>query len=331
MPGDARANRSGVTVAAAGLGQALLALWGTLGAATASGQIVFHEASDPDIEWQRDLTSAAAELTFSADGEHLILWHNDGRRSAVATFDAASGTLVRERTLGADRSVRAIAVSSTGRLAAAAQDFIDVFDLASGEPVFGRFLCEGCDIAALAFSPDGTKLAMQDWRRPRDRALGIGVARILDLATRRVVELEAIAGSRNAVSFAKDGSRLLTAHVEFLGREEWLGFRVWDIAAPTLRYTASFPRSTMGAIATGAIDGARRQRQRRPYRDAGSHRIDGPLVRADDPESVCGRGWPALRRRARARRARRRRGVRRQLRASLRRRFHDHSQSIGQR
>ena len=135
-------DRCRVTGAAATRPAASIALLCALGAATASGQIVFHEASDPDIEWQRDLTSYAAELAYSGDGKHVILSHGGGGRHAVATFDAANGALVREQIVSPDVSTRATAVSSTGRLAVAAQDFIDVFDLSSGERSFDRFTCD---------------------------------------------------------------------------------------------------------------------------------------------------------------------------------------------
>ena len=234
-----------------------LALWLAVAAvAPARAQIVFHEASDPDIEWQRDLSSYAVHVAFSGDGEQVVLLHESDRWQAVTTFDVANGATVREQAVRLDGIARAIAVSANGRLAVAAPGHVDVFDLSSGQPVLDRFECAGCNISALAFSPDGSTLAMQDVRAPRERALGVGAARILDLETMRVAELEAIAGSRRAVSFSPDGGRLLTAHTAYLGAEEYLGFRVWATAGPRLLYTASFTASTMGAIGTGAVDGA---------------------------------------------------------------------------
>jgi len=233
-----------------------LAFWLTVAvSATASGQIFFTEAADPDVEWQRDLSSWAMQIAFSPDAKHLVLLHGKDGWQAVTTFDAANGAEVRE-LVNEDGIASAIAVSARGRLALAAAGHVDLLDLLSAKPVVDRFECAGCNVSVLAFSADGSKLAMQDARTVRERLLGIGVARILDLETQGVVELEAIAGPRGAVAFSRDGGRLLTAHTAYVDRAEMAGFKVWDTAGPRLEYSASFPGATMGAIATGAVDGA---------------------------------------------------------------------------
>jgi hypothetical protein len=206
-------------------------------------------ADAPDIEWRRDLSQHTSELGFSADGRYIVML--GGR--ALTLLDVATAQIAYEQP--ADWPNGVIAVSATDRLAGMVSNYIDLYELHSPQRI-DRLACPRCNFGVLAFSADGSRLAQQDKHSPYERMQRIGVARVIDLETMSVIELEAVTGAIAKVAFSRDGRRFLATHITHVGREEQLGYRVWDTADWSLQRTVALPGWTMGAIATGAVDRA---------------------------------------------------------------------------
>lgn len=210
-----------------------------------SGSVV--ATSVADIAWQRNVGWHTSKIAFSADGMKVVALHGN----MLSVFASLDGRLVRDHIVNEPRAiVRTMALSSTDKLAVAAPKYIDLFDLGSTERI-ERIPCGPCNISALEFSPDGSKLAAQDSSTGAERMNGIGAVRVFDLRTERIATLKAVTG-RSHLSFSPDGGRLLATHISYVGSVESLGYRVWDSANLELLRSADFPEWTMGTVAAGS-------------------------------------------------------------------------------
>jgi WD40 repeat protein len=213
----------------------------------------FFGAPPSEIVWRRELSSWTYALNFSANGAQLVALH-DG---TLSFFDAADATPLGKLEPLPPRGGRAVALSATDTLAVTAGTYIDLYDLRSIERL-DRIACSACNllVRALAFSPDGRRLALQDFTTGNDRTRNHGAVRVVDLKTKKVVaELEA-AARIPWVSFSRDGRKLLAAYATGGGPGEQEGFRVWDTADWRILLTAAFPGATADSMATGAVDGS---------------------------------------------------------------------------
>lgn len=120
-------------------------------------------ASAPQIVWRRVQPLGTHTLLFSADGTRLVA--HQGIDSA-RVFDAADGALLREIEFSAPRGSRAVTLSVANALAVSAGTYVDLYNLGAAERL-DRIACATCNrnLWTLAFSPDGSRLALQD--RPR--------------------------------------------------------------------------------------------------------------------------------------------------------------------
>src|SRR5690606_2444298 len=150
--------------------------------------------STPKSVWRIDWPSqgaAAREARFSADGT----WIAALKGPEVIHIDASNGAMAPEAIVRhSSELVYTMALSANSRLAAlGGYGHVDLYELASGRRI-RRFQCAECVIGAIAFSPDGTKLAFQDRKPGIQRRRGLGSVRIADLRTGGMVEREAITG-----------------------------------------------------------------------------------------------------------------------------------------
>lgn len=202
-----------------------------------------------DVVWRHEIDWHASAIAFSADGTQVLSLHG----GVVSVFASIDGRLLRDQRVDEPRAItRAMALSSSDKLAVGAPQYIDLYDLDSAERV-DRMPCASCNISALAFSPDGSKLAVQDSSTGPERLNGVGAVRVFDLVTQRIATLEAVTG-RPHLAFSRDGLTLLATHITYVGRIERLGFRVWDTAGGKLLHSADFPDWTMGTVATGSTE-----------------------------------------------------------------------------
>ncbi len=172
----------------------------TLATASIDGTIKLWDVSTGDLK----KTLAAHKswvnsLAYSATGDRLVSGSSDG---TVIVWAAKTGELV--RTIDATKGeVRSVAVSPDGTLIAAGLRFgtVNVWAAADGKE---RLSLPGQgDMVAVAFSPDGKRLATTegDWNRG-------GVVKLRDATTGDLVMRFQHSGEVTAVAFSADGNRL---------------------------------------------------------------------------------------------------------------------------
>jgi WD40 repeat protein len=133
-------------------------------------------------------------LAFSPDGGRMVIADSSGR---VLLWNVGAGEEL-ARWRAHESGIIGLALSPDGRQFATAcyvEPVVRLWDATSGGP--RRSLTVPPGVAALAFSPDGTLVAM---------ARGDGIASLSDVASgRQVGAVRAPSGSLQAVAFSEDG------------------------------------------------------------------------------------------------------------------------------
>ncbi len=170
-------------------------------------------------------------LRFTPDGKHLLSWGDD---MDLRRWDVRAGTLVAEHAIrpvspAADKNAEpattwemagrldgALITADGSRLVFSSHQGVQVFDSATGKQV-GWFDHDSGHTEGLASSPDGRRLLLSGWGKPRRVVLPAGrivnrsgppVVSVRELATGRLVwrrEVEGVADRMGGVAFSPDG------------------------------------------------------------------------------------------------------------------------------
>ncbi len=171
---------------------------------------LLHTLREPSQNWSG--SSHVVSAAFGPGGRHVVTTHNYGR--AARLWDAATGAEITTGFVGHEDTVRAAAFSSDGRFLAtgSADGTARLWDLAALQPAAPhrqRWLAGGFLQAAVAFSPDGRRLAMPEpWQ-------GRGRVHIWDLEKGQELickgDLRTMVAS---VAFSPDGRWLVAAAMD---------------------------------------------------------------------------------------------------------------------
>jgi WD40 repeat protein len=152
-------------------------------------------------------------VAFSPDGSRLFMADSAGQ---MKIWDVGVGA-ERACRQAHDAGIMAMAISPDDRLFATTSycdGVVRLWDAADGEPRGSLEVPTG--VAGLAFSPDGTTLAM---------ARGDGIASLSDVASgREVGTIRVPTGALQAVAFSEDGRVLATGGVDG-------SVRLWDVSS----------------------------------------------------------------------------------------------------
>jgi WD40 repeat protein/tRNA A-37 threonylcarbamoyl transferase component Bud32 len=177
---------------------------------------LLHTLKEPARNWGGTHVVSAA---FGAGGRYVVTTHNYGRVARL--WDAATGVEVTTNFVGHEDTVRAAAFSPDGRfLATGSADgtarLWDVAALKPEAPHRQRWLAGGFLNAAVAFSPDGRRLAMPEpWQ-------GQARIHIWNIQTGREVVCKGDDRAMlTSVAFSPDGRWLIAASLDRLAR-------LWD-------------------------------------------------------------------------------------------------------
>ncbi len=150
---------------------------------------VLHSLSISSIP---EIPFALVSVQFAADGRSIVSGSWDG---SVRVWDAESGVELHRIEIGSP--VDGLALSPDGEMVAVvAGESASLWDLGSGERVAAL---AGRSIVAVAFSPDGTRVATGGWD---------GLVRVSHLAPGVPDEVLVAHDGVMAVTFSPDGSRL---------------------------------------------------------------------------------------------------------------------------
>ncbi len=191
------------------------------------------------LEGHRHYVSA---LAFSPSSKVIATGSFDRN---IILWDVETGDRVKWFS-GHARFVSSIAYSPDGKLVASGGGDgvgkggeLYLWDTATGRLKWSLKGGNDVQIAVVAFSPDGQAFAAG--------AL-MGVTRIFETATGRVLQTLDGGGELRGLAFAPDGKSLATS----IGKE----IKFWDLASGTVAHTLSGPESVAGSLAFSR-DGAR--------------------------------------------------------------------------
>ena len=223
--------------------------------------LVWDLTSDGPVALEGPATLTARDVRFSPDGERLVCVYRpiDDIRLTDSPLSIRIWDLVtRQAIVTIDRlpnGVKTPTFSPDGKLLAAIVQhwaFVKVWDAATGHEVFSGQLTDGQNVADVAFSPNGKRLAACG---------GGGEIRIWDVASRETpVTWPSQSRFGECMAFSPDGKRLAVGGIEGM-------VEVWDTATGQSVHTfkghfgavdtlAFSPDGTR--LATGSADGTLR-------------------------------------------------------------------------
>jgi WD40 repeat protein len=154
---------------------------------------------DADSEW----SAGVQAVRFSPDGSRLVVawrWHNGWH----TLHDAATGRRIRE-PIESDRQVRTALTPDGSRLAVPTKDEILILATESGQTV-GR-ISQTKTVSALAFAPDGRRLAMGLYEKSWNNA----TIEVADLETGALAfEARGHGAFVSSLAWFPDGRRLVS-------------------------------------------------------------------------------------------------------------------------
>jgi WD40 repeat protein len=199
-------------------GQLLAAIWDSVGE---KGMITMWDvASGQIVKTLHSHTSHVFSLAFSPDGNLLVTGGGIGNNT-IQIWNVVTGEELQTLRGGDDDGIKSVAFSPDGKRVASAATFphdehtVRLWDITTGQEVrgYGR----GMAVYNLAFSPDGTFLAMDYVDNP--------AIQIYNVATGEVVRsLHGHTGAITSLVFSPDG-RLLAS-----GSYEDKTIRIWDVS-----------------------------------------------------------------------------------------------------
>jgi WD40 repeat protein len=181
-----------------------------LASAGEDGTVIVWDATKGQESYRLAGHSEWLSVVFSPDGTRLASIGKDG---TVIVWDTTTSQEIYHFQRGGDGFLKCVTFSPDGKwLASSNQDpIVKIWDMTTGKEAF-TLTVSSAGVLSVAFSPDGTRLAMT----------GQTVVHIWDLTTNKEKRiLKGHIGSTYSVAFSPDGSRLATA-----GQDGTV--RIWD-------------------------------------------------------------------------------------------------------
>jgi WD40 repeat protein len=176
-----------------------------LAAATEQGAVLYRQTADRTKEVPLRLAGHVGEVTdiaMSPNGETVVTAGDDGTLRLWNPENGSVDKSAPDLVLRSARPAVTVAFNKDGkRLAAGGADSITLWDVTTGVES-ATLKCRSGDLARLAFSPDGMRLASagKDWP-----------ILLWDLASQRVTAaLNGHTGSVNAIAFSGDGKQMIS-------------------------------------------------------------------------------------------------------------------------
>jgi WD40 repeat protein len=204
-----------LTIPAVDTGLFALNVDGTKIASGSSNRLQVWNAQSGDLLFEQEANNGVLGIAFSADGKRIA---TGGRDQNINVWDAANGNILHTFPVE-DRRIRTVTFDPTGNIVAAAGTggMVQLFDLTNDQPLRSWNAGLG-SIARIAFSPDGTQLAVSSFDK--------NVVKIFDPNTgeqvQELIERTGSNSSNTALAYSADGKSIITG-----GRDGIV--RLWNV------------------------------------------------------------------------------------------------------